>query len=289
MTARAILGPILSELVGDGGEKLKAIYAHLWSAHGGAGYEALDRSLGPRPPEMLYDFVGKLNLAAGSAALDVGCGKGNHACELARRFDFGVTGVDPVDDNLEIARASAAAQGLGGRVVFAKGSMEEIPSEDATFGLVWCRDMLVHVGDLPRGFRECSRVLKPGGFALVFTTYATGRMEPKESARLCDALGLVEDNLSRRYAERCFEGAGFTTLSREEVGSELMQFYEERDGRCSRELMRLARMLSAEERFVAELGETSYRVTSALYQWVVYQLIGKLSSYVYVLRSAGFR
>ena len=268
----------------DGDEKLKAIYDHLWSAHGSEDYERLDQSLNPRPPEMLYGLVEKLDLAAGSDALDVGCGKGNHACELARRFGFRVTGVDPLDGNLEIARDAAVAEGLAGRVTFAKGSMEELPSEDAAFDLVWCRDMLVHVGDLRRGCAECARVLKPGGSAVVFTTYATERMEPKESARLCDALGLVPANLSRPYVEGCFEEAGLQTLSCEVLGSELMQFYEERDGRCTRELMRLARMMSDEERFVAELGEANYRVTSALYHWVVYQLIGKLSSAVYTLR-----
>jgi hypothetical protein len=47
--------------------------------------------------------------------------------------------------------------------------------------------------------------------------------------------------------------------------------------------MRLARMMHARARFVAELGETNYEVTEALYHWVVYQLIGKLGSVVYVL------
>src|SRR3712207_4244991 len=139
---------------------------------------------------MLYDLVETLGLGATASALDVGCGKGNHSRELARRFGFRVTGVDPVEGNLEIAREAAEAEGLAGRVTFEKAGMEELPFEDPAFELVWCRDMLVHVGDLRRGFVECARVLKPGGSAVVFTTYATDRMEPKESARLCDALGL---------------------------------------------------------------------------------------------------
>jgi len=267
------------------GEKLKGVYEHLWLAHRGAGYDKLDRSLNPRPPEMLYDVVGGLNLAAHSAVLDVGCGKGNHTCELARRFSFRVTGIDPVDANLGIARDAAAQQGLAGRVVFAKGGMESVPFEDATFDLAWCRDVLVHVRDLRRGFGECGRVLRPDGFMVVFTTYATERMEPKEAARLCDALGIVPENLSPPYVEGCFREAGWRAISSEKIGSELMQYYEERDGRCARELMRLARMLSAEERFVAELGEANYQVTSALYHWVIYQLLGKLSSVIYTLRN----
>jgi hypothetical protein len=32
------------------------------------------------------------------------------------------------------------------------------------------------------------------------------------------------------------------------------------------------------------MGEANYQVTSALYHWVIYQLIGKLSSVIYTLK-----
>jgi 2-polyprenyl-3-methyl-5-hydroxy-6-metoxy-1,4-benzoquinol methylase len=273
-----------TKLVTDSAEKLETVYEHLWLAHRGGVYEKLDQSLNPRPPEMLYAFVEKLNLAADSTALDVGCGKGTHTCELARQFHLRVEGIDPVDGNLEIARGAALEQDLAGQVTFTKGSIEGIPFEDAAFDLVWCRDMLVHVQDLRRGFKECGRVLKPDGYMVIFTTFATERMEPGEASRLCEALGMVPQNLSPSYVESCFKDTGLQILSSEVIGSELMQYYEERDGRCTRELMRLARMITARERFVAELGEANYRVTSALYHWVIYQLIGKLSSAIYTLR-----
>lgn len=266
-------------------EKLSAVYEHIWFAHGGGAYEGLDRSLHPRPPEMLYDFVEGFNLAAGSAALDVGCGKGNHTSELARRFHLQVFGIDPVDGNLGIARDAASERGLAGRVTFTKGSMESIPFEDATFDLIWCRDALVHVQGLRRGFSECGRVLKPHGHMIVFTTYATERMEPKEAARIYAALGIVPENTSPSYVEGCFAEAGLQILTNQTIGSELMQYYEERDGRCTRELMRLARMIQAKEKFLAELGEANYEVTSALYHWVLYQLLGKLSSAIYTLKN----
>ena len=267
-------------------KKLNSVYEHIWSAHGGGAYEELDRSLHPRPPEMLYDFVEGFRLAAGSPVLDVGCGQGGHACELARRFDLRATGIDPVDGNLMIARETAARQSLSGRVTFTKGSMESIPFGDAEFDLIWCRDMLVHVRGLRQGLGECARVLRPGGHMLVFTTYATGRMEPREAARIYNALGVVPDNTSLAHVEDCFEDAGLRILSRETIGSELVQYYEERDGRCRRELMRLARMIQAGEKFLAELGEARYEVAEALYHWVIYQLIGKLSSAIYTLEKA---
>jgi hypothetical protein len=127
-------------------------------------------------------------------------------------------------------------------------------------------------------------VLKPGGYAIIFHTFATERMESREAARLSEALGLVAENLSSSHVEGCLRDGEWEMVSREIIGSELMQYYEESDGRCTRELMRLARMISAREKFVAELGEANYQITSALYHWVIYQLIGKLSSVIYTLR-----
>ena len=37
---------------------------------------ALDQSLDPRGPDLLYDLVARLGLAPGAVALDVGCGEG---------------------------------------------------------------------------------------------------------------------------------------------------------------------------------------------------------------------
>ncbi|GAB1542954.1 hypothetical protein NUACC21_56280 [Scytonema sp. NUACC21] len=265
-------------------EKLNTIYEYIRVAHGGGVYEKLDQSLHPRPPEMLYDFVERLDLSVGSAALDVGCATGKYTCELARRFNFQVKGIDPLDDLLEMAREAATKQGLAEQVSFTKGSMESIPFEDAAFDLIWCRDALEQVPSLRQGFKECGRVLKHNGNMVLFTTYATELMETKEAARIYNTLGIVSENMSLEYVEDCFKDAGLQIVSRQTIGSEVTQYYEEREGRYTRELMRLARMIHAKEKFVAELGQTNYEVTSALYHWGIYQLLGKLSFIIYTLR-----
>jgi len=47
--------------------------------------QALDESLGPSGPGVLYDYVAAMGLPAGSVALDAGCGEGEHAQEHTRR------------------------------------------------------------------------------------------------------------------------------------------------------------------------------------------------------------
>ena len=118
---------------------------------------------------------------------------------------------------------------------------------------------------------------------LVFSTFATERMEPREADRLYGPLSIVAKNMSCEYLEQAFARAGFHTVLREEIGAELIEFYEERDGRASRELMRLARMMRMRSKWMAEWDATRYEAVEALYHWVIYQLLGKLSSAVYLL------
>lgn len=58
------------------------------------------------------DFlIAELGLRRGQRVLDVGCGPGRHALELARR-GLAVTGVDISEGFLEVARATAEREGL---------------------------------------------------------------------------------------------------------------------------------------------------------------------------------
>ena len=97
---------------------------------------------------------------AGKSALDVGCGGGFLAEEIAR-LGFETTGVDPSEPSLRAASAHAGGQGLGIRYV--GGAGEDLPFGAGSFDAVFCCDVLEHVRDLPRVVAEISRVLKPGG------------------------------------------------------------------------------------------------------------------------------
>ena len=65
---------------------------------------ALDASLGPRGPELLYELVQGLHLAPRANVLDVGCGEGRHSLALAERFGFSVHGVDPIPRHIELSK-----------------------------------------------------------------------------------------------------------------------------------------------------------------------------------------
>ncbi|MCD2441035.1 bifunctional 2-polyprenyl-6-hydroxyphenol methylase/3-demethylubiquinol 3-O-methyltransferase UbiG [Agromyces sp. SYSU K20354] len=108
----------------------------------------------------------------GGRALDIGCGAGFIAEELAMA-GFTVTGIDPSRVAIDTARAHAGEGGLD--IEYRVGVGEELPFADAAFDLVFCCDVLEHVRDLDRVIAETARVMRPGGLYLFDTINRTWR------------------------------------------------------------------------------------------------------------------
>lgn len=258
---------------------LDAIYSHLWAAHSDE-FSLLDRSLAPRSWTFLFDVATEAGISRNSVVADIGCGRGNHCVELGKRFDCRAIGIDIV---LPPLRSALLDQDRGPRIEFVQGNMEQLPIRTSSVDFVWCRDMLVHVRDVVSGIGECSRILRDHGKMLAWVTVETELMEPREAERLYAPLGVEARSMSKQSLEAAFAHAGFVVSRTEMLGSELMEFYEERDGRASRELMRLTRMRRMRESLRAQWGSVKYDSTYALYQWVIYLLLGKLNSGFYLL------
>ncbi len=113
----------------------------------------IDRALAMmRPPE-------------GARVLDLACGTGRHAIELARR-GFSVVGVDIAADLLEIA-ARDAADLAGGEVEFREADLREIELEPEFDLVLNLNDGAVGYfeteADNHRTFEVIAAALKPGG------------------------------------------------------------------------------------------------------------------------------
>jgi ubiquinone/menaquinone biosynthesis C-methylase UbiE len=243
----------------------------------------LDESLHPRGPDVLYDIIGQQSFPAGAAALDVGCGEGMASLVLARRFGFAVTGIDPVARHVAAARAAAA----GERAVFLRGTAEQIPAGHATFDLVWCRDVLVHVRQLPRAYAEFRRVLKPGGLALVYQMFGTDRLEPAEAACLWDTMGVVPESADPARTERAIAAAGLVIDERIDLSTEWGEWSQEHRGIPGRKLLHAARLQRGSANFVARYGQRAYDMMLGDCLWHVYAMIGKLTRRAYLLSRPG--
>lgn len=101
--------------------------------------------------------------------LDVGCGVGHWGRTLLPFFhpEATIDGVDLEPSFAERASAKAAELGIAHRARYHTGSVEELPFDDATFDVVTCQTVLIHVADVPRALREMTRVLRPGGLVAV--------------------------------------------------------------------------------------------------------------------------
>ncbi|PKY03058.1 S-adenosyl-L-methionine-dependent methyltransferase [Aspergillus campestris IBT 28561] len=98
-----------------------------------------------------------------STVLDVGCGAGTITVDLAQRLSDGhITGFDSDPTIITQAQSLAASQGTT-NVTFTAGDANALPYADNTFDIVFCHQLLQHVGDPVGLLREMKRVAKSGG------------------------------------------------------------------------------------------------------------------------------
>jgi demethylmenaquinone methyltransferase/2-methoxy-6-polyprenyl-1,4-benzoquinol methylase len=106
----------------------------------------------------------RAELEPGDRALDVCCGTGDLALELARRVGprGAVVGCDFSEPMLELARRKAARRNLG-QVRFEWADALELPYPERAFDAVTVGFGARNLADLARGLGELTRVLSPGG------------------------------------------------------------------------------------------------------------------------------
>ncbi len=126
---------------------------------------------------------------AGERVLDVGCGEGRFAAELAK-VGARVVGVDVAQEPLRRARERDPQLDL--RLTPPLGEWE---LEDASFDAVWAGEVIEHVADTAAWLSEIRRVLRSGGSLLL----STPAHEP---------LALLRIALSRRAFARHFDPRG---------------------------------------------------------------------------------
>jgi SAM-dependent methyltransferase len=119
-------------------------------------------------PDFLELMGKRLSLDHVRDVLDVGCGAGHWGRLLANVLPGSahVQGVDRDPFWVERAAARAAAHGLAGRFSYQVSIAEKLPFDDASFDLVTCQTLLIHVADPGAAIDEMVRVARPGGLIL---------------------------------------------------------------------------------------------------------------------------
>jgi len=107
------------------------------------------------------------NPKGGERVLDVGCGTGIVARQVAARLGESgeITGLDLSSSMLAVARATAATEGV--TVAWHEGSAEHLPFPEASFDLVLCQFALMFFVDRPAALAEIHRVVAEDGRVLM--------------------------------------------------------------------------------------------------------------------------
>lgn len=106
-----------------------------------------------------------MGLKPGMRVLDVGCGVGGPAREIARFSGAHVTGVNNNQFQVNRATKYTAKAGLSDQVDFVKGdfmSLSELFGENS-FDAVYAIEATVHAPNFEGIYGEIMKVLKPGG------------------------------------------------------------------------------------------------------------------------------
>jgi ubiquinone/menaquinone biosynthesis C-methylase UbiE len=249
---------------------------------------AMDVSLNPAGPGMLFDLAAGLGLATGAAVLDVGCGAGWYTILLAQRLGLTVCGVDPNPQSLRAARqalesASGDHPDLRGLASFEAGTAQNLPAADRSIDLIWCRDVLCLVDQIGLAYEEFRRVLRPGGRAIIYQMFSTAQLQPAEAAWLLPVMGCVEPSMRPEVTEAAIDDAGLRLDQCIDVGSQWGEFAQEHDGAVGRDLLHAARLLRDPARYVSHFGQGNYDIALGDCLWHIYRMIGKLSGRIYLL------
>ena len=111
------------------------------------------------------------------AALDVACGTGDFAFDVARKDGVEhVVGLDFVPQMLALAKGKAVRQRLSARSTFSVGDAHSLPFSDDAFICATVGFGIRNFIDVPRALSEMARVVMPGGRVVVLEIV---RMEGK--------------------------------------------------------------------------------------------------------------
>jgi 27-O-demethylrifamycin SV methyltransferase len=125
-------------------------------------FESADMPLERATETLTHAMLERAAVASGDRVLDVGCGTGRQACDLAASLSASVLGITTSASGVAAATELATDRGLAG-AVFERRDGTDNNLDDGTFDVVWVLESSHLMRDKTALLRECVRVLAPGG------------------------------------------------------------------------------------------------------------------------------
>jgi ubiquinone/menaquinone biosynthesis C-methylase UbiE len=171
---------------------------------------------GRRSTEQLITYA---EFEAGHQVLDIGCGVGTTAIEIAKRFGCNVTAVDILPSMIERATMNIKAAGVGNRVKAEQGDILALQFDDNTFDRVIIEAVTLFV-DRPKALKEVARVCRAGGYLVDHEAFFSKEPPPGllEMVYASPVPNVPADGIDDWI--KLYEAAGFTDI---EYAAESMQ------------------------------------------------------------------
>lgn len=143
--------------------------------------------------------AGKKSLLEGAKILDAGCGTGNMATQIARRFPSSrVCGVDLTPASIEIARENAAKKG----VTSAEFRVDDLLTMELgeAFDVILSIGVLHHLADMSLGLKNLAGHLDDTGYLVLWLYGKYGRLRLNLNQRMFRILFQHVDSLATKVA-----------------------------------------------------------------------------------------
>lgn len=158
----------------------------------------------------------KMGLRPGMRVLDVGCGVGGPAREIARFSDVHITGLNNNEFQVNRARRYTEKAGLSHQVTFVKGDFMKLSEQfgENAFDAVYAIEATCHAPTWEGVYGEIFKVLKPGGVFGVYEWCMTDAWDPsipshKELAHQVEFGNGIPEMRSLKRARQAIANVGF--------------------------------------------------------------------------------
>ncbi|KAJ3507470.1 hypothetical protein NLJ89_g6287 [Agrocybe chaxingu] len=169
-------------------------------------------------------LAAQMSLRPGMRVLDVGCGVGGPAREIAQFSDAQIIGLNNNDFQIQRARKYTKQAGLENQVTFVKGDFMKLSEQfgENYFDAVYAIEATVHAPTWEGVYGEIFKVLKPGGVFGVYEWCMTDKWDPSipEHKRVAHQIELgngIPEMRPLRMAREALKTVGFQIEHEEDL------------------------------------------------------------------------